>query len=143
MALDRLNASLAADVAQLEREGRAKAPERVITGYVPAANGRGPRYRLRDSDGEYLRMNANSYLSLSNHPALIEAGDQQPATFGTGPGAVRFIDGTSVHHVALEARIAALRRPAGGDGLQLGLHDDPRHWPSRSPRRTRTGSATR
>ena len=106
MALDKLNASLAADIAQLEREGRAKAPERVITGYVPAANGRGPRYRLRDTDGDYLRMNANSYLSLSSHPALLEAGDHAARAFGTGPGAVRFIDGTSVHHVALEARIA-------------------------------------
>ncbi|MEZ5285921.1 MAG: aminotransferase class I/II-fold pyridoxal phosphate-dependent enzyme [Vicinamibacterales bacterium] len=33
--------------------------------------------------------------------------------FGAGPGAVRFIDGTSVHHVALESRIAAFTgRPA-------------------------------
>lgn len=107
MALDRLNASLAADVAQLAHEGRAKAPERVIVGYVPASGVRGPRYRLRDTAGEFLRMNANSYLSLSHHPALIEAGDHAARAFGTGPGAVRFIDGTSVHHVALEERIAA------------------------------------
>ena len=107
MALDRLNVSLAADVAQLANEGRAKAPERVIVGYVPASGVRGPRYRLRDTEGEFLRMNANSYLSLSHHPALIEAGDHAARAFGTGPGAVRFIDGTSVHHVALEERIAA------------------------------------
>lgn len=113
MALDRLNASLAADVAQLAQEGRAKAPERVIVGYVAPADGRGPRYRLRDSAGDYLRMNANSYLSLSNHPALIDAGDHAAREFGTGPGAVRFIDGTSIHHVALEARIARfVGRPA-------------------------------
>ena len=107
MALDRLNVSLAADVAQLANEGRAKAPERVIVGYVPASGVRGPRYRLRDTEGEFLRMNANSYLSLSHHLALIEAGDHAARAFGTGPGAVRFIDGTSVHHVALEERIAA------------------------------------
>ncbi len=113
MSLDALNRSLASDVADLEREGRAKAPERVMVGYVPAAGTRGPRYLLRDSAGEYLRMNANSYLSLSHHPALVHAADEASRVFGTGPGAVRFIDGTSVHHVALEDRIAAFTgRPA-------------------------------
>ncbi|MDH4067015.1 MAG: aminotransferase class I/II-fold pyridoxal phosphate-dependent enzyme, partial [Acidobacteriota bacterium] len=113
MSLDKLNASLARDVAELEREGRAKPPERVMTGYVPASGPRGPRYRLRDSAGEYLRMNANRYLSLSHHPAMLHAADEAARVFGAGPGAVRFIDGTSVHHVALEARIAAFTgRPA-------------------------------
>ena len=45
MSLDKLNVSLAHDVAALEREGRAKAPERVLDGYVPASGARGPRYR--------------------------------------------------------------------------------------------------
>jgi glycine C-acetyltransferase len=113
MSLDKLNASLARDVADLDREGRAKAPERIINGYVPAAGSRGPRYRLQGSDGEYLRMNANSYLSLSHHPALLRAADEVGHRFGAGPGAVRFIDGTSIHHVALEERIAAFTgRPA-------------------------------
>jgi glycine C-acetyltransferase len=113
MSLDTLNASLVREVAELEREGRAKAPERVIDGYVPAAGGRGPRYRLQGSDGEFLRMNANSYLSLAHHPALAHAADEAARVFGTGPGAVRFIDGTSIHHVALERRIAAFTgRPA-------------------------------
>ncbi len=113
MSLDKLNASLARDVADVEREGRAKAPERIITGYVPAAGARGPRYRLQGSVGEYLRMNANSYLSLSHHPKVLHAADEAARVFGAGPGAVRFIDGTSVHHVALESRIASFTgRPA-------------------------------
>ena len=113
MSLDKLNTSLARDVADLEREGRAKAPERIITGYVPASGARGPRYLLQGSPGEYLRMNANSYLSLSHHPDLLHAADEAARVFGAGPGAVRFIDGTSRHHVALEARIAAFTgRPA-------------------------------
>ena len=113
MSLDQLNVSLARDVAGLEQEGRAKAPERVITGYLPASGSRGPRYRLQGSDGAFLRMNANSYLSLSHHPAMLRAADEAAHVFGTGPGAVRFIDGTSIHHVALEARIAAFTgRPA-------------------------------
>ncbi len=41
MPLDRLNPALTAEVAALEKEGRAKAPERVITDYVPARDGRG------------------------------------------------------------------------------------------------------
>jgi len=107
MSLDRLNASLVSEVAALQEEGRAKAPERIISGYVPATGARGPRYTLDGHKGEFLRMNANSYLSLSHHLAMLYAADEAAKVFGTGPGAVRFIDGTSVHHVALEARIAA------------------------------------
>lgn len=113
MSLAKLNASLTADVAALEAEGRAKAPERIITGYVPATGRYGPRYRLEGADGEFLRMNSNSYLSLSHEPQLLHAADKAAHIFGAGPGAVRFIDGTSMHHIALETRIAAFTgRPA-------------------------------
>ena len=113
MSLDRLNDALVREVADLEGEGRAKAAERVITGYVPPLGARGPRYRLEGSDLEFIRMNSNSYLSLSNHPALIAAADAACHRYGTGPGAVRFIDGTSAEHVALEQRIAEfVGRPA-------------------------------
>ena len=113
MPLDRLNPALVKDVQALEKEGRAKAPERVITGYVPGHGARGPRYTLRGSANEFLRMNSNSYLSLSNHPALLEAADHATKAFGAGPGAVRFIDGTAAPHVALEERIARFTgRPA-------------------------------
>jgi glycine C-acetyltransferase len=113
MSLDKLSAALVADVAKLRDEGRAKAPERVIVGYVAPRDGRGPRYRLQGSDREFLRMNSNSYLSLSNHPAVIEAGDSASHAFGAGPGAVRFIDGTFAPHAALESRIARfVDRPA-------------------------------
>jgi glycine C-acetyltransferase len=107
VSLDRLNATLVQELAALEREGRAKAPERIITGYVPASGPRGPRFRLRGSDLEFIRMNSNSYLSLSHHPSIVRAADEAGRTFGAGPGAVRFIDGTSAHHVELERRIAA------------------------------------
>ena len=52
MSLDKLNASLVRDVAELEQEGRAKAPERIIIGYLPPAGDRGPRYTLEGSDGD-------------------------------------------------------------------------------------------
>ena len=44
---------------------------------------------------------------------MLHAADEAARVFGAGPGAVRFIDGTSVHHVALESRIASFTgRPA-------------------------------
>ena len=106
MPLDKLDGSLMKEIAALEAEGRAKAPERVILEYLPPAGRRGPRYRLQGSGKEYLRMNSNSYLSLSNHPELVEAADSATRELGVGPGAVRFIDGTFSYHVALEQRIA-------------------------------------
>jgi glycine C-acetyltransferase len=106
MSLAQLNPTLVKEVQAVEKEGRAKAPERVITGYIPSKGDRGPRYTLRGREGEFLRMNSNSYLSLSHHPALIDAADHAARAFGVGPGAVRFIDGTALPHVALEARIA-------------------------------------
>jgi glycine C-acetyltransferase len=113
MSLDKLNPSLAKEVSALEQQGRAKAPERVISGYVAPRDGRGPRYTLGGASGEFLRMNSNSYLSLSNHPVLLEAADHAARLFGAGPGAVRFIDGTATPHVDLEARIAKFAgRPA-------------------------------
>jgi glycine C-acetyltransferase len=113
MPLDKLNASLAADVARLSDEGRAKAPERVIVGYVAPSGARGPRYRLAGSDRDFLRMNSNSYLSLSNHPDVVAAADAATHAFGVGPGAVRFIDGTFAAHAELESRIARfVGRPA-------------------------------
>jgi glycine C-acetyltransferase len=113
MSLAKLNPALVADVAALQAEGRAKGPERVIVGYVPGSGDRGPRYRLRGSDRTYLRMNSNSYLSLSSHPRVLAAADDAAHALGAGPGAVRFIDGTFAPHDALEARIAKfVDRPA-------------------------------
>ena len=113
MSLEKLNASLVADVAALKQEGRAKIPERIITGYIPAGGGKGPRYRLEGVEREYLRMNSNSYLSLSNHPEVLKAADQASHAYGAGPGAVRFIDGTFAPHRDLEERVARfVGRPA-------------------------------
>lgn len=106
MTLDRLDRALQRDLDDLFSEGRAKAPERVIVGYTPPNGSLGPRYRLKGFDLEFLRMNSNSYLSLSNHPRVIEAAHGATDKLGAGPGAVRFIDGTFVQHVKLEERIA-------------------------------------
>lgn len=113
MSLEKLNQALRAEVEALQEEGRAKAPERIIVDYIPPRGEKGPRYKLKDSDREFIRLNSNSYLSLSNHPDLILAADEATHKFGVGPGAVRFIDGTYIYHVELEERIARfVNKPA-------------------------------
>ncbi len=113
MPLEKLDRALMQEVEALQAEGRAKAPERIIVDYIPPRGERGPRYKLKGVDREFIRMNSNSYLSLSHHPALIEAADEATRKFGVGPGAVRFIDGTFHYHVELEERIARfVNKPA-------------------------------
>jgi glycine C-acetyltransferase len=107
MSLEALDKALAIELDALKAEGRAKPPERVIVAFVPPRGENGPRYKLQGSEQEFIRMNSNSYLSLSQHPDLIRAADEATHALGVGPGAVRFIDGTFCHHAALEARVAA------------------------------------
>ena len=138
MSTDKLDTSLAEELVALKEEGRAKAPERIIQGYVPPEKDRGPRYRLKGSDQLFMRFNSNSYLSLSNHSELIAAADEATREFGVGPGAVRFIDGTFIHHVNLEERIAEfVRKPAAkifnsaytaNCGLALAVSGKKTHW---------------
>ena len=85
MSLKKLDQALIEDVESLKVEGRAKAPERIIVDYIPPENGKGPRYKLKGATQEFIRMNSNSYLSLSNHPTLIEAADEATKKFGRYP----------------------------------------------------------
>lgn len=138
MSLDSLDKALGKEIADLQDTGRAKKPERTITGYKPSKDGYGPRYLLQGQGREFLRLNSNSYLSLSNHPALIDAADRATHEFGVGPGAVRFIDGTFRYHTELEERIARFTgKPAAkifnsaytaNCGLALTLGTAKTHW---------------
>lgn len=91
----------------LEKSGRRKGRETTIVGIVPAAGLRGPRVLL-EGEGErpFLRMNSNGYLGMSMRAEVIQAAEAAARTFGTGPGAVRFISGTWGPHVELERRLA-------------------------------------
>ena len=42
-------------------------------------------HALHGSDRDFLRMNSNSYLSLSNHPDVLAAADAASHSFGAGP----------------------------------------------------------
>ncbi len=138
MALEQLDKTLKEELIGLEKEGRAKPAERIITGYIPPGNGRGPRYTLKGENRQFIRMNSNSYLSLSNHPQLIRAADEATHRCGVGPGAVRFIDGTFSYHADLEERIARfVGKPAAkifnsaytsNCGLALAIGGKTTHW---------------
>ncbi len=138
MATDKLDASLEKEIGELKKEGRAKSRERIIEAYVPPREEKGPRYRLAGSKKEFIRLNSNSYLSLSNHPKLMAAADQATREFGVGPGAVRFIDGTFAPHAQLEQRVAAfVDKPCAkifnsaytaNCGLALSVSNPRTHW---------------
>jgi glycine C-acetyltransferase len=106
MPSNRLDESLGAELEELRSTGTDKGGESVVTGVIPPSAGRGPRYRLAGSDHDFLRMNSNSYLGLSTHPAVLDADEKATREFGAGPGAVRFISGTYQAHVTLERRLA-------------------------------------
>ena len=138
MSLEQLDNTLKQELIDLQNEGRAKPPERIITGYIPPTKERGPRYTLQGEDKQFIRMNSNSYLSLSNHPQLIAAADAATHSCGVGPGAVRFIDGTFRYHRELEQRIARfVDKPAAkifnsaytsNCGLALTIGSKTTHW---------------
>lgn len=138
MAVDRLQTALAEELEALLAEGRAKPRERIICDYIPPQGEYGPRYLLKGSNREYLRLNSNSYLSLAHHPKLVEAADKASHRFGVGPGAVRFIDGTYSYHQELEERIAAFTgKPSArifnsaytaNCGLALSISTKKTHW---------------
>ncbi|MGA7227242.1 MAG: pyridoxal phosphate-dependent aminotransferase family protein [Acidimicrobiia bacterium] len=103
---ERLEPVLQAEIDDLARAGTSKGQEKVITGVVDPKGASGPRYRLAGSDHSFIRMNSNSYLGLSRHPAVVEAEEGATRAFGAGPGAVRFISGTYQMHLDLEMELS-------------------------------------
>ena len=138
MSTQKLDMSLTRELSALKQEGRAKAPERIIEQYIMPEGEKGPRYKLVGSDMQFIRLNSNSYLSLSNHAQLAEEADRATRAFGVGPGAVRFIDGTFIHHDRLEKRVARfVGKPAAkifnsaytsNCGLALTISNSKTHW---------------
>jgi glycine C-acetyltransferase len=98
---------LASELEAMADAGSLKGAECVITGVIPPGGGKGPRYRLAgEGDKPYLRMNSNGYLGMALNRDVMAAEEAATRAFGAGPGAVRFISGTSAPHVALEQRLA-------------------------------------
>ena len=108
MSLQNIAGQFAAHVGELRAKGAAKGQEKIITGVKAADAGLSERYYLEGyGDRAFLRMNSNSYLGLSFHRRVIEAEEKAAEQFGAGPGAVRFISGTYLPHVALEKALAS------------------------------------
>lgn len=103
---DRLDEVLSQELEALADGGTDKGTESVIQEVLPPRAGLGRRYRLAGFDREFVRMNSNSYLGLSQHPAVVGAEERATSRFGAGPGAVRFISGTYQSHLDLERRLA-------------------------------------
>lgn len=115
MTLARLEPLLTDLVKSKQNQGTAKGKEKIITALKPGENGYGPRVQLLGFPGRsFLRMNANAYLGLGNHPSVIAAEAAAAGKFGTGPGAVRFISGTYQPHVDLEAQLARFHEREAG-----------------------------
>ncbi|WP_133718724.1 aminotransferase class I/II-fold pyridoxal phosphate-dependent enzyme [Methylocaldum gracile] len=107
MAMDRMEALLKQELAQLDRSGVRKSRETIITGVLPPRDGHGIRYLLKgEGDRPFLRMNSNGYLGLAHHADVMRAEEEGVRNYGAGPGAVRFISGTYEPHVRLEQRLA-------------------------------------
>ncbi len=102
----RLDEVLVAEVEALRESGTVKGEEAVVTAVEAGRAGQGPRVRLEGSEQSFLKMNSNSYLGLSLHPAVVDAEEAATRRFGAGPGAVRFISGTYRAHLDLEASLA-------------------------------------
>jgi len=114
MSLTNLNKTLTAHVNGLKEKGTAKGAEMVITKILPAKGDKGPRYVVEGYKQEFIKMNSNSYLGLSTHPAVVRAEEEGTRTYGVGPGAVRFISGTHKPHVELESRLAKFHGKEAG-----------------------------
>ena len=114
MPLAKFTKDLESQLRELDSAGTGKGAESVVNQVVPAREGRGPRFVLEGQGSrEFIRMNSNSYLGLTLHPALLEAEETAAHAYGVGPGAVRFISGTYQPHVRLEAALAQFHaRPA-------------------------------
>ncbi len=106
MPLEKMKGTLEEELNELEEKGTLKGEELVIEGVERSSDGNAPRYRIKGEEGEFLKMNSNSYLGLHLNDEVIEAEERASEKYGSGPGAVRFIHGTYEPHVELEEKLA-------------------------------------
>jgi 8-amino-7-oxononanoate synthase len=57
-----------------------------------------------------LSFSCNDYLNLTHHPAIVQAAVEATTRHGVGAGASRLVTGNHPLHVALEERLAGLKK---------------------------------
>jgi len=70
---------------------------------------------------EVIMLCSNNYLSLSNHPRLIQAAVDAAKKYGAGSGSVRAIAGTMDLHMEVEKRLANFKRTESSLIYQTGF----------------------
>lgn len=85
-----------------------KRHERVIEGFTSDPS---PRAIIKGK--QYLLFNSNDYLGLRFNSSVQKAEEQAAKTYGTSPGAVRFISGTEKVYIDLENEIASFHQQEG------------------------------
>lgn len=93
-----LESNLTAELKQLRETGQFK---QALELQLPQQ----PRTRMNGRD--VVMLSSNNYLGLSNHPAVVAAGQKAIQTYGLGTASVRFICGTMTCHLELERKICA------------------------------------
>jgi glycine C-acetyltransferase len=68
-----------------------------------------------------IMLCSNNYLSLSNHPKLIQSSIDAANKFGAGSGSVRAIAGTMALHMEVEKRLAKFKRTESSLIYQTGF----------------------
>ncbi|MFH1915978.1 MAG: aminotransferase class I/II-fold pyridoxal phosphate-dependent enzyme [Nanoarchaeota archaeon] len=103
MLKNQLKESLQKEIARIDAAATSKRNERIIEGFH-SRNGESPRAMIGGKS--YLVFNSNDYLGLRFNSLVREAEGRGDEKFGAGPGAVRFISGTSRSHKNLEHALA-------------------------------------
>ncbi len=106
MPVKRINEFLGKEIQMLQEKGTAKKPEMIIYDVIKASGDKGPRFKVKGFDQEFIKMNSNSYLGLSQREDIREVEEAATKKYGVGPGAVRFISGSYDVHRNLEKGLA-------------------------------------
>jgi len=103
MPINNLKTTLKKELERIDRTKTTKRKEIVFEGfskeedYAPKGIIKGKKYAI---------FNSNGYLGLRFNEKLTEAEERGSENYGAGPGAVRFISGTTDVHKKLEKEIA-------------------------------------
>lgn len=101
MGLDNFKNILRKELERIDSLKVAKRNEKTIKGFTQDLC---PRAIIKDKN--YILFNSNDYLGLRFNKAVIAAEERGTNLYGVGPGAVRFISGTTEAHKNLEKSIA-------------------------------------